>query len=61
MGHVYLKKNEILESKKCFEKSLEHDPKNKKSLRNLSMVYRKLTATEAGKSISPEEQRENYR
>lgn len=55
LGHVYLKKNDILESKKCFEKSLDHNPKSKISLRNLSMVYRKLTSNEDGTTLKKEQ------
>jgi len=40
LGHVYWKKQDIHQSKKCFEGSLEQDETNKSALRNLSMVYR---------------------
>ena len=40
LGHVYWKKNDIENAKKCFEGSLEQDDKDKVALRNLSMVYR---------------------
>lgn len=40
LGHVYWKKQDIHQSKKCFEGSLEQDEKNAQALRNLSMVYR---------------------
>ena len=42
LGHVYWKKQDLHQSKKCFEGSLEQDEKNKNALRNLSMVYRQL-------------------
>ena len=29
LGHVYWKKNDLNASKKCFERSLEYDEKNK--------------------------------
>jgi len=40
LGHVYWKKRDIEQSKKCFEGALEQDDKNATALRNLSMVYR---------------------
>ena len=54
LGHVYLKKGDILESKKCLEKSIElESKKNKQAFRNLSMVYRKLTESEEdGKKLT---------
>ena len=42
LGHVYWKKQDLHQSKKCFEGSLEQDDNNKTALRNLSMVYRML-------------------
>ena len=48
LGHVYWKKQDIHQSKKCFEGSLEQDDKNKQALRNLSMVYRQLQTTATG-------------
>ena len=45
LGNVYWKKRDIMQSKKCFEGSLEQDENNKIALRNLSMVYRQLTTS----------------
>ena len=39
LGHVYWKKQDIEQSRKCYEGSLEQDDNNKIALRNLSMVY----------------------
>ena len=38
--HVYLKKQDIQQAKKCFEGSLEQDENSIEALRNLSMVMR---------------------
>lgn len=40
LGHVYWKKQDIQQAKKCFEGSLEHDENSIEALRNLSMVMR---------------------
>jgi Flp pilus assembly protein TadD len=40
LGHVYWKKASLVESRKCFEGSLEQDEDNIEVLRNLSMVCR---------------------
>ena len=42
LGHVYWKKNDLHQAKKCFEGCLEQDEKETNALRNLSMVYRQL-------------------
>ena len=42
LGHVYWKKNSLVESKKCFEGSLEQDEDNIETMRNLSMVCRQI-------------------
>ena len=43
LGHVFWKKRDLSQAKKCFEGSLEQEENNKAALRNLSMVYRGLT------------------
>ena len=40
LGHVYWKKNDLEQSYKCFESSLEQDDTNIEILRNMSMVCR---------------------
>ena len=55
LGHVYWKKKDLPSSKKCFEGSLEHNPNNKKALRNLSMVLRMIDESEE------EVKRKNYK
>ena len=49
LGHVYWKKNALLESRKCFEGSLEQDEKNIETLRSLSMVCRQIQEADAKK------------
>jgi len=48
LGHVYWKKRDLEQSKKCFEGSLEQDENNKVALRNLSMVFRMLKTSSTG-------------
>lgn len=60
LGHVYWKKRDLEQSKKCFEGSLEQDENNKEALRNLSMVYRGLTHDSKGEEIDTEERMKNY-
>jgi hypothetical protein len=40
LGHVYWKKQDLNQARKCFEGSLEQDDRNGNALRNLSMVIR---------------------
>lgn len=40
LGHVFWKKRDLEQAKKCFEGSLEQNEKNAVALRNLSMVLR---------------------
>lgn len=61
LGHVYWKKQDIEQSKKCFEGSLEQDDKNKVALRNLSMVYRMLDGAASGEKFDAEDKKKNYR
>ena len=61
LGHVYWKKQDIHQSKKCFEGSLEQDEKNAQALRNLSMVYRQLQTTPNGDKLDAEERKKNYK
>jgi len=61
LGHVYWKKQDIHQSKKCFEGSLEQDDKNAQALRNLSMVYRQLQTTANGDKLDAEERKKNYK
>ena len=49
LGHVYWKKNDLEQSAKCFESSLEQDDKNIEILRNLSMVCRQIKTTDESK------------
>ena len=42
LGHVYWKKSDLANSRKCFEGSLEQDENNKEVLRSLSMVCRQI-------------------
>jgi len=51
LGHVYWKKRDLEQAKKCFEGSLEQDSNNKKALRNLSMVFRMLETSSSGEAI----------
>ena len=46
LGHVYWKKNDLEQSARCFESSLEQDASNKEILRNLSMVCRQVQTDE---------------
>lgn len=61
LGHVYWKKRDIEQSKKCFEGCLEQDDKNKQALRNLSMVYRQLENSPSGEKLDVEERKKNYK
>jgi len=61
LGHVYWKKRDIEQSKKCFEGSLEQNDKNKVALRNLSMVYRMLERSASGEKLDAEEKKKNYK
>lgn len=61
LAHVYWKKQDVEQAKKCFEGSLEQDPDNKIALRNLSMVYRMLKNNSAGEPIDLEERKKNYK
>ena len=49
LGHVYWKKNDLEQSQRCFESSLEQDESNKEILRNLSMVTRQVQVAEVEK------------
>ena len=60
LGHVYWKKQDIEQSKKCFEGSLEQDENNKVALRNLSMVYRMLKTSSNGEPLDAEERKKYY-
>ena len=40
LGHVFWKKRDLEQARKCFEGSLEQNENNKVALRNLSMVVR---------------------
>ena len=61
LGHVYWKKRDLEQAKKCFEGSLEQDSNNKKALRNLSMVFRMIEASSSGEAIDQEERKKNYK
>ena len=61
LGHVYWKKRDLEQSKKCFEGSLELDDKNKIALRNLSMVCRMLQTSPNGEQLDAEERKKNYK
>lgn len=61
LGHVYWKKRDIEQSKKCFEGSLEQNDKNKVALRNLSMVFRMLEHSPSGEKLDQEEIKKNYK
>ena len=60
LGHVYWKKRDIQQAKKCFEGSIEHQKDNKAALRNLSMVYRMLENNSQGEKLDAEEKKKNY-
>ena len=49
LGHVYWKKNDLEQSYKCFESSLEQDDTNIEILRNMSMVCRQQKASDEPK------------
>ena len=61
LGHVYWKKRDIEQSKKCFEGSLEQNDQNKVALRNLSMVYRMLERSPSGEKLDHAEKKKNYK
>ena len=62
LGHVYWKKRDVVQAKKCFEGSLEQNEENKVALRNLSMVYRMLDKNpQSGEKIDAEEKKNNYK
>lgn len=61
LGHVYWKKRDLEQSKKCFEGSLEQNDQNKVALRNLSMVYRMLDHSPSGERLDQEEIKKNYK
>ena len=48
LGHVYWKKNDLEQSRKCFEGSLEQEDNNINALRNLSKVLRQITTQPSG-------------
>lgn len=60
LAHVYWKKRDIEQAKKCFEGSLELDQDNKTALNNLSMVFRMLTTSSNGEPIDAEERKKNF-
>lgn len=60
LGHVYWKKNDLHQAKKCFEGSLENDDKNAEALRHLSMVCRQLQTNAAGEKLDAEERKKNF-
>mmetsp|Transcript_9290 Transcript_9290/g.15642 ORF Transcript_9290/g.15642 Transcript_9290/m.15642 type:complete len:89 (+) Transcript_9290:348-614(+) len=60
LGHVYWKKNDLEQAKKCFEGSLEQDDRNKQALRNLSMIYRVIQTNSNGDRIDADERKKNY-
>lgn len=61
LGHVYWKKGDLEQARKCFEGSLEQNEKNKIALRNLSMVVRQLNKTPSGDVLDSEERKKNYK
>lgn len=67
LGHVYWKKRDIEQAKKCFEGSLEQNDQSKVALRNLSMVYRMLEKSSAGQKkgdqnkLTSEDIKRNYK
>lgn len=60
LGHVYWKKQDLNQARKCFEGSLEQDDRNGNALRNLSMVIRQITKSDNGNPIDEEEQKKNF-
>ena len=42
LGNVYWKKNSLIESRKCFEGSLEQEENNIQTMKDLSMVIRQI-------------------
>jgi tetratricopeptide (TPR) repeat protein len=61
LAHVYWKKQDVEQAKKCFEGSLDQDADNKIALRNLSMVYRMLKTTNGGEALDLEERKKNFK
>ena len=61
LAHVYWKKRDLEQAKKCFEGSLEQDADNKVALRNLSMVYRMVEKSSNGEAIDAEERKKNFK
>ena len=60
LGHVYWKKNDLHQAKKCFEGSLEQDENNKVALRQLSMIYRMITTNSNGDRLDADERKKNF-
>lgn len=60
LAHVYWKKRDIEQAKRCFESSIELDQENKTALTNLSMVLRSLTTSSTGEPIDSEERKKNF-
>ena len=60
LGHVYWKKQDIEQARKCFEGSLEQDDKNVNALRNLSMVLRQIVKSPNGEPLDESELKKNY-
>lgn len=61
LGHVYWKKNDLHQAKKCFEGSLEQEENNASALRHLSMIYRMLQTNSEGERIDLEDRKKNYK
>jgi Flp pilus assembly protein TadD len=61
LGHVFWKKRDLEQAKKCFEGSLEQEENNKVALRNLSMVYRGITHNSNGEQFDEAERKQNYK
>lgn len=60
LAHVYWKKRDLEQAKKCFEGSLEQCDTNVNAKRNLSMVYRMLDKNSSGEQIDAEERKKNF-
>ena len=61
LGHVYWKKHDLEQSRKCFEGSLEQDENNISALRNLSKVLRQITTQQNGEPIDVDERKKNFK
>ncbi|KNC22993.1 hypothetical protein FF38_07937 [Lucilia cuprina] len=51
LGRIYLATNDIVRSRKCFEKNVTLNPLNEKAVENLSIIYQKLQEEDLNLSL----------